>query len=114
MFAYLCVYVCLPPMLLITSDVIWTSYDWLSKSYSLYVAIVVGIVSRCGLYIDTHHENQPNKHKLPLFKWSIPFNSSLKWLYINSKMECFSYKGGYTCGVMHIKALKRRACFDYL
>ena len=30
-----CVSVCLPPRLLITSGVIWTKYDWLNKFYSL-------------------------------------------------------------------------------
>ena len=49
--AYMCACVCVspPPRLLITSGVIWTPYDWLNKFYSIYMAAVVGIVSRCGL-----------------------------------------------------------------
>ena len=56
---YVCVfvYVYLLPKLLITSAVIWTPYDWLSKFYSCYTAIVVGIINGYGLGIDTHHEN---------------------------------------------------------
>ena len=65
-------------------------YDWLNKFYSFCVVAVVGIVSRHGI----SNENQPNKRKLALYKPSILFNSSLKWLYIKSKTECFSYKGG--------------------
>ena len=32
-----CVSVCPPPRLLLTSGVIWTQYDWLNKFYSLYI-----------------------------------------------------------------------------
>ena len=57
----LCVYVCMcvcPPLrLLITSGVIWTPYDWLNKFYSRYMAIVVLIVNRHGLGIDTRHSH---------------------------------------------------------
>ena len=63
-----CVSVCLPPRLVITSGVIWTSYDWLSKFYSFYIAAVVSIVSRCGIAIEAHHRNQPNKSRLVLCK----------------------------------------------
>ena len=90
------------PRQLITSGVIWTSYDWLNKLYSFYVAALVGIVSRHGLSIDAWFENQANKHKLALYKPSIHFNTSLEQLYISNKMECFSYKG--RCGVMHNEA----------
>ena len=71
----------------------------------MYVAPVVSIVSRHGLNIDPHHENKPNKQKLALHKPSIHFKSSLKWLYISSKIESFSYKGG--CGVSCIEELKK-------
>ena len=54
---YLCVCVCPPPRLLITSGVIWTLYDWLNKFYSRYMAIVVVIVNRRGLGIDTRHSH---------------------------------------------------------
>ena len=62
-------------------------YDWLNKFYSFYVTAVVGIVGRHGLSTDAHHENQPNKHKLALYKPSIHFNISSKQLYISSKTE---------------------------
>ena len=98
---YMCVCVCVcecaclcecasTPRLLITTGMIWTLYDWLNKLYSFYVATVVSIISRCGLGIDAHCENQPNKHKLVLYKPSIHFNSSLKWLYLSNKAEHFS------------------------
>ena len=82
----------------ITSGVIWTPYDQLNNIHSFHAEAVVSIISRCGLSIDAGHENQPNKHKLALYKPSIHLNSSLKQLYINSKMEPFSYKDG--CGVV--------------
>ena len=40
--------VCVPPKLLITSGMIRTPYDWLNKSYSCYMAIVVVIVNGHG------------------------------------------------------------------
>ena len=45
---------------------ICTKYDWLHKSYSFYVAAVVSIITKYGLSIDAHCQNQPNKHKLAL------------------------------------------------
>ena len=47
-----CVYLC--PRLLITSGVIWTSYDWLHKFYSCYMATVVIVINGCGLGIGMH------------------------------------------------------------
>ena len=66
-----CVCVCPPLRLLITSGVIgviWTPYDWLNKDYSLYMAAVVIIDGGCGLRIEAHCRNQPNKSKLSLYK----------------------------------------------
>ena len=63
-------------------------------------------------FIDACREYQPNKHKVALYKPSIYLKSGLKQLYISSKTECFSYKGG--CGMMHIKAFKRTAIFGYI
>ena len=103
------VYVCLPLRLLITNGIIWTPYDWLHK---FYIAAIVGIISRCSINIDVLCENQPNKHKLTLFKLLIHFNSSLKCLYKSSKTEWFIYKRG--CGMTCIKAFKRTASFDYI
>ena len=69
------VHVCPPLRLLITSGVMWIPYDWLNKLYSFNVAAVVSIISRCGLSTKAHHESQPNKRKLALYKPSIHFNS---------------------------------------
>ena len=46
-----CVCVCLPPRLLITSDVIQTQCNCLNKFYGFYMAVVVGIVSGRGISI---------------------------------------------------------------
>ena len=43
-----CVCVCSPPRLLITSGAMWCDidpYDWLNKFYDFYMAVVVGISS---------------------------------------------------------------------
>ena len=45
----MCISVCPPLRLIITSGMIWPPYDWLNKFKSFYVAAVVSIVSRCGL-----------------------------------------------------------------
>ena len=62
---YVCVCVCLcvcpPPRLLITSGVIWTSYDWLNKFYSCDMATVVVIVNGRGLGIGTRRRHKPHK-----------------------------------------------------
>ena len=52
-----CVFVCPRPRLLITSGVIWTSYHWLNKFYSCYMATVVIIVNGRGLGIGTRHRH---------------------------------------------------------
>ena len=53
-----CMCVCLPlRLLLITSGVIWTPYDWLNKFCSCYIATVVIIVNEHGYGIDAHHGN---------------------------------------------------------
>ena len=56
-----CLCVCPPPRLLITSGVIWTSYDWLNKFYSCYMATVVVIVNGRGLGIGTRRRHKPHK-----------------------------------------------------
>ena len=57
MCVYVCVFVCPPPRLLITSGVIWTLYDWLNKFYSCYMATAVVIVNGCGLGIGTRRRH---------------------------------------------------------
>ena len=44
---------------------IWTPYD---KFYSFYMAAVVVISDGCGLRVEVHRRNQPNKSKLSLYK----------------------------------------------
>ena len=69
---------------------------------------MVSIISRCGLIIEAHHRNQPNKNKLGVYNPVVSFESYLKQLYISNKTECCSYKGGCgICGHPHIKALKK-------
>ena len=62
-----CVCVCPPLRLLITSGVIWTPHDWLNKGYCFYMAAVVIIGDGCGLIFEAHHRNQPIKSKLSLY-----------------------------------------------
>ena len=51
-------YVCVSALrLLITSDTIWTPYDWLNKFYSRYMANVVHIINGRGLGILTIRES---------------------------------------------------------
>ena len=59
-FVYVCMFVSIT-----TSDVMYVvcndPYGWLNKFCSFYKAAVVDIISRCGLSIDAHHKNPPNK-----------------------------------------------------
>ena len=67
---YVCVSVCPPPRLVITSGMMWHDmdpYDWLNKYCSFCMAAIVGIVSRCGLRIEARRRNQPIKSKLSLY-----------------------------------------------
>ena len=57
----MCVSVCLPPRLLISSGMIWTPYDWLNKFYSCNMAAVVDVISRGGLSIEESRTNKPYK-----------------------------------------------------
>ena len=68
LYVCMCGYICPVLRLLITSDMIWTPYDWLKKFYSFHMAATVGIVSRHGLTVEGHCINQPNKCKLALCK----------------------------------------------
>ena len=85
--------------------------DSLNKFYRLYLATVVGIISRHDLWIIAYHRKQPNKSKLALYK---PLLCSNKQLYISNKPEWFSYKDGCgVCGHTHIKAIKNIAGLGY-
>ena len=64
----ICVCVCPPPRLLITSGVIWNPYDWLNKFYRFYMAAVAIINDGCGLTVAACRINQPNKSNLSLYK----------------------------------------------
>ena len=60
MCVYMCVCVCVSVCALrpiITSDVIWTPYDWLNKFYNFYMAAVVVIISRHDLKIEVLHRS---------------------------------------------------------
>ena len=53
-----CVCVCVStPRLLITSDMIWTPYDWLNKFYGFYMVAVVDIDSGRDVSIYTRRGN---------------------------------------------------------
>ena len=57
---YVCLCVCPPPRLLITSGVMWRDMDpirLVNKFYSCYMAIVVVIINGCGLGIDMRHSH---------------------------------------------------------
>ena len=56
----MCVCVCPPPRLLLTSGVMWCDidpYNWLNKFYDFYVAVVVGISSGRDVSIYMHRGN---------------------------------------------------------
>ena len=48
----MCVFVCPPLRLLITSGAKWTPYDWLKKFYSCYMAAVVVINDGHGFRVE--------------------------------------------------------------
>ena len=56
---YMCMHVCMcvcpPPRLLITSGTICISYDWVNKFYSFYIAVVISIISGRVVSINAHH-----------------------------------------------------------
>ena len=60
---------------------IWTPYDWLNKFYDFYIAGTIGIVSRCGLNIDTHGINNLMRVSQYCMSHYFHFNSCLKQLY---------------------------------
>ena len=89
-------------------------YECLNKFYKVYVAAMylVSIISRHSLIIEVYHRNLTNKSKQSLYKSFLQLiNSYLKQLYISNMMVHFSYKS--RCGVMYIKAFKRRNGLSY-
>ena len=85
------------------------------EAIQLNMAAVVGIVDRCGLFIDVYHRNQLITISYH-YNISCQFlNSCSKQLYIRNKTEYFTYKGGcVACGYkQHIEAFKTRAGLVY-
>ena len=83
----MCVSVCLPLRLVITSGVMWRDMNsiWLVKKfYRFCMVAIVGIVSRCSLAIEVHHRKQPTKRKLALIKPLLHCYTQLKQLYISN------------------------------
>ena len=106
---HVCVSLCSPPRLLITSGITWITYDWLNKFNNFCVAAMVDSVIRCGLTIAVFQWNQPNKSKLALYKPLLHFYIHLKQLYMTNKMEHFCYIGGCDLrGHMDIEIFQRR------
>ena len=100
-----CVSVCLPPRLVITSGVMWRDmdpYDWLNKYYSFFMAAIVGIISRRGFRIKAHHRNQPNKSKLVLYKPLIRLYRHSKQPYISNKTNASVIKVCVVCVGVHV------------
>ena len=60
---------------------------------NFYMAAVVGIVSRCGLRIEVHCSNKPNKTKVVLYKLLLSLQTHLKQLYLSNKTEYINYEG---------------------
>ena len=87
---------------------ILTLYDWLNKLHNVYMAAIVGIISRYGLGIE---ETSLITVSIHCISCSFHFNTYLKQLYISKKTEHFSNKSGH--GVSTIKAFKRRAGLGY-
>ena len=54
---YVCMSLCPPPRLSITSGMIFTPYDWLNKIYSFYTEAAMIIGSGNGLRIEAHCQN---------------------------------------------------------
>ena len=65
---------------------------------------VAGIVSRRGFIIKCIIETNLERLSWHCLNHYFQFNSPLKQLYINNKMEYFSYKGG--CGISILRHLK--------
>ena len=64
----MCVCASAPKASKITSGMIWTPYNWLSKFYSFYMVAIIGIISRRGLTIEACHRNQPTNSNQVLCK----------------------------------------------
>ena len=69
-----CLHVCPPLRLLITSGMIWTPFDWSSKFYGFYMAAEVDID---GVNVYTRRGNYPDKSKLVLYKPLLHCNNHL-------------------------------------
>ena len=98
MCAWLCVCIRLSGynlFILITSEAMWCYMNptWLAKQILLFL---YGAIVSNDIRIEVHHRNQPNENKLVLYTiCCFHFKSRLQQLYISTKMEHFSYKGGH-------------------
>ena len=93
----MCVCVCVHPLsykkLVMWCGVIWTSYDWLNKFCNIYMAAIVGIISKhIALKLKCVVETNLIRVSYCCISCSFHFNSYLKQLYISNKTERFSYK----------------------
>ena len=77
---YVCLCVCPPPRLSITSGVIWTPYDWSNKFYGFYMAAEVDIDSGRDVSIYMCCGNYPDKSKLALYNPLLRCNKHFKQL----------------------------------
>ena len=66
-----------------------TPYDWLNKFYNFYMVVVVSIFSGRGISLHTRRGNQPNEHKLALYKPFLHGNNYFKKLQLTNKAERF-------------------------
>ena len=103
-----CMCVCLPLRLLITSSMMWcdieTSYNWLNNFYGFYVAVVIDIVSRRDISIDMCCGNQPNISNPTLYKPLLHCNNHLKQLQLSNKVSASVIKVGVIDVDMHISS----------
>ena len=102
---YVCMWVCVcvhPPRLMTWCGMMWIPYDWLYKLYDSCIIISSGY----GHRIEACHRNYPCKIKPSPCKPLLHIYSCIKPMY---KMECFSYRGGYSVRHTRIETFNRRA-----
>ena len=87
----MCIYLCLPPRLLIISGMIWTPHDWLNKFYNFYMAAVVS--SLVGMAFALIYVSQKLAYIIRVSQHYTScycnFNTQLKQFHISTCMETF-------------------------